>query len=99
MRSAISWARLSKAALPSLPASDGAASPLAGGLTRSHRVARIVYGLTAWICQLDRAVPEEWRIDYATGTYFLGRKRVPDDRSADAPRFDAVDYYRGAQAS
>jgi hypothetical protein len=40
---------------------------------------------------LDRLIPEAWRVDYSTGTYFLGRL-------SDAPvrAFDPVDTYRGA---
>ncbi len=62
-----------------------------GGLTRSHRAARVAYGLTAWMTHIDRAIPPTWRSDFATGIGFLGMRR-------DSPnRFDALDEYRGAQ--
>lgn len=70
-----------------------AARGVAGGLTRSRRIGRLVFAATAWLGLLDRAVPPEWRSDFATGVRFLGRK--PTQRTlAD---FDSINYYRGAQ--
>lgn len=64
---------------------------LVGGLTRSSLLARIAYGLTQPLVLLDRFVPEGWRVDYATGSYFLGRRSDLEPREFDAPA-----VYRGA---
>lgn len=64
---------------------------LAGGLTRSLTVARVIYLLTQPLTLLDRLVPEPWRADFATGNYFLGRRAAPEARP-----FDASAEYRGA---
>ena len=64
---------------------------LVGGVTRSAAMARIAYGLAQPMVLLDRLVPEPWRADFATGTYFLGRLSTERDR-----RFDAPSIYRGA---
>ena len=64
---------------------------LVGGLTRSAAAARVAYGLTQPLVLLDRFVPEPWRVDYATGSYFLGR--LSDEHPRD---FDAAAVYRGA---
>ena len=64
---------------------------LVGGLTRSRTVARIAYAVTQPMVLLDRFVPESWRVDYATGSYFLGR--LSDVHPRD---FDAAAVYRGA---
>tara|TARA_R110002072_G_scaffold168861_7_gene322536 strand:+ start:142 stop:1053 length:912 start_codon:yes stop_codon:yes gene_type:complete len=64
---------------------------LMGGVTQSPSVARVAYTLTQPIVLLDRFVPEEWRVDYATGQYFLGRL------AGEGPRdFDPSGVYRGA---
>lgn len=62
-----------------------------GGLTRSANLARVAYVVTLPLVLLDRLIPESWRVDYSTGTYFLGRL-------SDAPvrAFDPVGTYRGA---
>jgi SAM-dependent methyltransferase len=64
---------------------------LLGGLTRSRVLARLAYGLTHPLVLLDRFVPEAWRVDYATGTYFLGQYNGGGPRE-----FDALETYRGA---
>ena len=64
---------------------------LVGGLTRSSAMARAAYGLAQPLVLLDRLIPEPWRADYGTGTYFLGRLSAERDR-----RFDAPSIYRGA---
>ncbi len=65
---------------------------LVGGLTRSRRAARLAYAFAAGLGSLDRAIPQDWRVDFATGTHFLGAKH--DDRIRE---FQAPDYYQGAQ--
>jgi len=65
---------------------------LAGGLSRSRRIAQAAYFLTLPLALLDRLVPSRWRVDYATGAYFLGRLR-----STNVSDFDAGTVYRGAQ--
>ncbi len=64
---------------------------LAGGLTRSLAVARFIYLLTQPLTLLDRLVPEPWRVDFATGNFFLGRRIA-----ATARPFDPSAEYRGA---
>lgn len=64
---------------------------MVGGVTRSAAMARATYGLLQPLVLLDRLVPEPWRADFATGTYFLGRLSAERDR-----RFDAPSIYRGA---
>ena len=63
-----------------------------GGLSRSRQLARLAYVLTQPLVLLDRLVPMSWRVDFATGNYFLGRLRSPGS----VPAFDAVGEYRGA---
>lgn len=63
---------------------------LAGGLTRSAAVARVVYLLTQPLTLLDRWIPQPWRVDFATGNYFLGR------RASEVRPFVPVAQYRGA---
>ena len=65
---------------------------LVGGLTRSGRAAKVANAATAGLGSLDRAIPSEWRTDFATGTHFLGAKNLDGVR-----KFDAVNYYEGAQ--
>ncbi len=63
-----------------------------GGLTRSRLLGRVAGTATTWLSWVDRLIPAEWRVDFAAGVYFLGR-RV----DAPAAEFHAADYYRGAQ--
>lgn len=62
-----------------------------GGVTRSAAMARAAYGLVQPLVLLDRLLPEPWRADFATGTYFLGRLSPGPKR-----HFDAPSIYRGA---
>lgn len=62
-----------------------------GGVTRSAAMARAAYGLVQPLVLLDRLLPEPWRADFATGTYFLGRLSPGPER-----HFDAPSIYRGA---
>ena len=64
---------------------------LVGGVTRNAAMARVAYGLAQPLVLLDRLVPEPWRADFGTGTYFLGRLAPDRER-----RFDALSIYRGA---
>jgi SAM-dependent methyltransferase len=61
-----------------------------GGLTRSRSAARAAYAVTQPLALLDRFVADAWRVDYCTGTYFLGRLSSEVFRS-----FDASATYRG----
>jgi len=69
-----------------------AARGLVGGITRSPLASKLAYAALSWLILLDRTLPTTWRTDFATGTYFLGRKAVQDLQPFDAPA-----YYRGAQ--
>jgi SAM-dependent methyltransferase/uncharacterized protein YbaR (Trm112 family) len=62
-----------------------------GGLTRSTTLARVAYLATQPIVLIDRVIPAAWRVDYASGSYFLGRL---DDASGRG--FDPRAVYRGA---
>lgn len=67
-------------------------SYLAWALTRRRAAARVVRALTGALEFLDRLIPVAYRIDSATGTYFLGRR----SQSAITAK-DAVAGYLGAQ--
>ena len=63
---------------------------LVGGLTRSTVMARLAYAATQPLVLLDRFVPEAWRVDYCTGSFFLGRRSEESVRD-----FDPVGVYHG----
>jgi SAM-dependent methyltransferase len=65
---------------------------LVRGLLRSRNAGKVAKVAFAWTQYLDRLIPEEQKIDAASGVFLLGRKA----REPIGP-MEMVDYYQGAQ--
>jgi SAM-dependent methyltransferase len=63
---------------------------LIGGVTRNRFLARVAYALTMPLALVDRFVAPQWRVDYASGAYFLGRL------DGVGRSFDAVAIYQSS---
>lgn len=61
-------------------------------LTRRRFAQQVVKLVLLPLSGLDRFIPEKFRVDSATGTYFLGRKRGDS-----LPMRSLIDFYGGAQ--
>lgn len=64
---------------------------LVRGLTRSNALGKVAKLAFFWLKYLDRLIPESYRIDGASGTYFIGQKSGEElEKSAIIP------FYQGA---
>lgn len=64
----------------------------ARGLSRSRLIGKVVKLGFFWLQYLDRAIPEAYNIDAASGVFFMGRKQ-----NEAIPYNEIVTHYKGAQ--